>query len=129
MLHGRYTDESIRSRYEYPNLFTPLVYVSIGIARLEERFAGIADAVEMVDVATPVTWERYTGNWRGAYEGWMMDEDSFTSSMKKSLPGLDRFYMAGQWVNPGGGIPTAIMSGNHTIQLICKQDGRRFVSG
>lgn len=46
--------------------------------------------------------------------------------MKKTLPGLDNFYMAGQWVNPGVGIPTAVMSGCHTVQLICNADGRAF---
>ncbi len=97
------------------------------IAGLEERFPGISGQIEMTDVATPLTWERYTGNWRGAYEGWMLDADAFASSMKKTLPGLSNFYMAGQWVNPGGGIPTAVMSGNHTIQMICRQDRRRFV--
>lgn len=96
------------------------------IAGLEQRFPGIGKHVEMTDVATPVTWERYTGNWRGSYEGWMFDEDSFISSMKKTLPGLERFYMAGQWVNPGGGIPTAVMSGSHTIQLICKKEGKKY---
>ena len=98
------------------------------IAGLEQRFTGITARVEMTDVATPVTWERYTGNWRGSYEGWMMDAESFTSSMKKTLPGLDKFYMAGQWVNPGGGIPTAVMSGNHTIQLICRKDRKKFIT-
>jgi phytoene dehydrogenase-like protein len=39
------------------------------IAGLEQRFPGISAQVEMRDVATPVTWERYTGNWRGAYGG------------------------------------------------------------
>jgi phytoene dehydrogenase-like protein len=48
--------------------------------------------------------------------------------MKKTLPGLDNFYMAGQWVNPGGGMPTAAMSGNHTIQFICKKDKKKFVT-
>ena len=73
----------------------------------------------MRDVATPMTWERYTGNWRGSYEGWQFNTSSFTSSMKKTLPGLDNFYMAGQWVNPGGGMPTAAMSGrpHDTIYL------------
>jgi phytoene dehydrogenase-like protein len=98
------------------------------IDALEQRFPGIGEDVEMTDVATPITWERYTGNWRGAYEGWMMDAESFSTTMKKTLPGLDGFYMAGQWVNPGGGIPTAVMSGNHTIQLICRRDRRRFVA-
>ena len=98
------------------------------IAGLEERFPGISVLVEMTDVATPITWERYTGNWRGAYEGWMMDAESFTTTMRKTLPGLKNFFMAGQWVNPGGGIPTAVMSGNHTVQLICRRDRRTFVS-
>jgi phytoene dehydrogenase-like protein len=98
------------------------------IAGLEQRFPGIAGRIEMRDVATPVTWERYTGNWRGAYEGWMFDESSFTRGMRKTLPGLEGFYMAGQWVNPGGGMPTAAISGNHTIQLICRKDRKRFVA-
>ena len=98
------------------------------IAGLEERFPGITTQIEMRDVATPITWERYTGNWRGAYEGWMLDSKSLMSDMKKTLPGLDNFFMAGQWVNPGGGMPTAVMSGNHTIQMICKKDGKKFIA-
>jgi phytoene dehydrogenase-like protein len=59
------------------------------IAGLEERFPGITEQVEMTDIATPITWERYTGNWRGSYEGWMFDSDfSLMSSMRKTLPGL-----------------------------------------
>jgi phytoene dehydrogenase-like protein len=103
------------------------IIVQAVIAGLEERFPGITEQVEMTDIATPITWERYTGNWRGAYEGWMFDSDfSLMSSMRKTLPGLENFYMAGQWVNPGGGIPTAVMSGNHTIQMICRRDKKQF---
>jgi len=98
------------------------------VSGLEERFPGIKTQIEMRDIATPITWERYTGNWRGAYEGWMFDPKNLTSSMKKTLPGLDNFYMAGQWVNPGGGMPTAVMSGNHTIQLICKKEKKPFIT-
>lgn len=98
------------------------------IAGLEERFPGIATQIEMRDVATPITWERYTGNWRGAYEGWMLDSESLMSDMKKTLPGLDNFFMAGQWVNPGGGMPTAVWSGNHTMQMICKKDGKKVIA-
>jgi phytoene dehydrogenase-like protein len=98
------------------------------VSLLDKRFPGLAQQVEMRDVATPVTWVRYTGNWRGSYEGWMVTGNSFTSSMKKTLPGLDNFYMAGQWVNPGGGMPTAAMSGRQTIQLICHRDKKKFVT-
>jgi phytoene dehydrogenase-like protein len=46
--------------------------------------------------------------------------------MKKTLPGLDRFYMAGQWVEPGGGIPSAAFSARNVIQIICKRDRKQF---
>jgi phytoene dehydrogenase-like protein len=39
------------------------------IQRLEDILPGIRDDIEIADVATPVTWERYTGNWQGSYEG------------------------------------------------------------
>jgi len=72
-----------------------------------------------------MTWVRYTGNWRGSYEGWMFG--AYNGYIKKTLPGLENFYMAGQWVNPGGGMCTAVGSGSHTIQLICKQDNKKYV--
>jgi phytoene dehydrogenase-like protein len=95
------------------------------IAGLEQRFPGISGQVEMRDVATPITWEHYTGNWQGAYAGWQFGA---VENISKTLPGLENFYMAGQWVNPGGGMPAAVMSGNHTIQLICRKDNRQFVT-
>jgi phytoene dehydrogenase-like protein len=44
------------------------------------------------------------------------------------LPGLSNFYMAGQWVNPGGGLPPAAMSGKKVIKEICKREEKKFVS-
>jgi len=98
------------------------------VALLEKRFPGLAAQVEMRDVATPMTWVRYTGNWKGSYEGWMMTTKTFMMQMSKTLPGLDNFYMAGQWVNPGGSIPGAVMSGRQTIQIICKKDKKKFIT-
>ncbi|MDH4162309.1 MAG: hypothetical protein OEW15_06410 [Nitrospirota bacterium] len=46
--------------------------------------------------------------------------------MSKSLPGLDRFYMAGQWVEPGGGIQIVALSGRNVIQLICRDEKMKF---
>ncbi len=210
MLDGKYIDDTIRSYYDDPQLFPPLVYIGLGVARmfddipssvagftfpldepvtvagkehkelgvliynfdpnlapegktvvkvqfntdydyweklykeperykaekekiadlvvevLDKRFPGLAKQVEMRDVATPMTWVRYTGNWRGSYEGWMFI--SLDENMSKTLPGLDNFYMAGQWVNPGGGMPTAAMSGRNTIQVICKKDKKKFIT-
>jgi len=96
---------------------------------LDRRYPGLAAQVEMRDVATPVTWERYTGNWQGSMEGWLITKKTFPPfRMSRTLPGLKGFYMAGQWVEPGGGLPTAALSGRNVIQVICKRDHRRFVT-
>jgi phytoene dehydrogenase-like protein len=212
MLKGKYLDNKTRSYYENPQLFPPLIYISLGVARsfigsppsvaginfplsepiiiagkenkwmgvqiynfdstlapkgktvikiqfttdyefwkklhqeselyklekdriakevinrLDKRFPGISTQVEVCDVATPITWERYTGNWRGSYEGWLLKKWKLNTRMKKTLAGLDNFYMVGQWVEPGGGMPTAVMSGRNVTQLICKNDNKGFIS-
>ena len=48
--------------------------------------------------------------------------------MSKTLPGLKNFYMAGQWVEPGGSVPLAAQSARNVIQLICHADGREFTT-
>jgi phytoene dehydrogenase-like protein len=98
------------------------------VAALDQRFPGLAAQVEMRDVATPMTWERYTGNWRGSFQGWLETTKTLRMRMSKTLPGLENFYMAGQWVEPGGSIPTAVMSGRNVTQIICKKDKRKFVT-
>ena len=100
------------------------------VAQLDKRFPGLADQVEMRDVATPMTYERYTGNWKGAYQGWLPSTKtvSISTSMNKTLPGLANFYMAGQWIMPGGGLPTTVLSGRYVTQIICNQDKKPFVT-
>ena len=48
--------------------------------------------------------------------------------LRKTLPGLDNFYMIGQWVEPGGGLPTGAMSARRMIKALCEKDKRRFVT-
>ncbi len=98
------------------------------IRHLDNRFPGLASQVEMVNVATPVTFHRYTLNWKGSFEGWIATPSNWLLHIQKSLPGLENFYMAGQWVEVGGGLPSAAFSGRHVTQIICKRDGKRFVS-
>jgi len=100
------------------------------VALLDERFTGLAHQVEMRDVASPTTFERYTGNWKGSFEGWQVTPKtwSFGKLMRKTLPGLENFYMAGQWVEPGGGIPAVAMSGRNVVQIICKKEKKKFAT-
>ncbi len=98
------------------------------IAQLEKRFPGLTKQVEEVDVATPLTYERYAGLWRGSYEGWLPTSKTVGQAMRTTLPGLQNFSMVGQWVLPGGGLPTVAQTGRAMIQAICEQDGSTFTA-
>lgn len=98
---------------------------------LEKRYPGIRADVEVKDVATPLSYERYTGNWLGATTGWLLTDDTMhlmINGLPKTLPDLEHFYMAGQWVEPGGSVPIVAMSGRNAVQLMCDDDERPFVS-
>jgi len=103
------------------------------ITAIEERFPGLSDQIEVIDVATPITYERYTGNWRGAFAGWALTTRKMSmmmgGGMNKTLPGLSGFYMIGQWVEPGGNVELAVASGRDVIKDICAAAGRPFQTG
>ena len=92
------------------------------IGALEQIYPGISQDIEMTDVATPLTWERYTGNRNGTFEGWFINPKTMMVTIPKTLPGLKNFWMAGQWVQPGGGIVTCIKSGRDIVYRLCAAD-------
>jgi phytoene dehydrogenase-like protein len=101
------------------------------IAFLERRSPGLRADIEIVDEATPLSYERYTGSWQGSTTGWLLTTKTMTMnimSMSKTLPGLDDFVMCGQWVEPGGMVPVVAMSGRNAIQLLCHADRQPFAT-
>jgi phytoene dehydrogenase-like protein len=99
------------------------------VAVLDRRFPGLARHVEVSDVATPATFVRHTGNWRGSYEGWLPTPRVLGRWLPFTLPRLRGFYMAGHWVAPGGGLPLAALSSRYVAQLLCADYGREFTPG
>lgn len=96
------------------------------LGALETQLPGISGQVEVSDVATPVTWERYTGNWKGSYEGWLPTVRHFGKFLPGSLPGLEGFYITGQWTFPGGGVPMCMSRSRKLIKEICSKEGAGF---
>jgi phytoene dehydrogenase-like protein len=100
------------------------------IDRLAQRFPGLKAQIEVVDVATPLTIERYTGNYHG-FQAWGLPGASPLAMMKglsKTLPGLENFYMVGQWALASIGLSTVAVAARKLIQELCKRDRRRFTT-
>ncbi|HEX2947046.1 MAG TPA: FAD-dependent oxidoreductase [Clostridia bacterium] len=94
------------------------------ISLFESKFPEARGKIEVADVATPMTYFRYTQVWQGAYQGWK----SPAQKIPNVLPGLSGFYLAGQWTQATGGLPTAVISGKGSIMRICRDDGKKFES-
>jgi len=114
-----------RSSYDAEELQESQILIDL----LEQFYPGIKTDIEFVDVATPLTYERYTGNWKGSSCGWLLTKQTLPLSIKglpKTLPKLRNFYLIGQWVEPGGSVPVVAMSGRNIIQQICREDKQNF---
>jgi phytoene desaturase len=92
------------------------------VAALERRSPAARGKVEVADVATSVTFNRFTGGWQGAYMGRLVPDPN----IPVTLPGLDGFYMAGQWTFAMSGLPVASVSGRESIARICRDDAKEF---
>jgi phytoene dehydrogenase-like protein len=97
------------------------------LASIDAVMPGVRDRVRLTDIATPLTYWRTARSWRGAFEGWLPTSNAFTH-VPKTLAGLEGFYLAGQWVEPGGGVPLATMSGRHAVEIICAERKQTFRS-
>jgi len=94
------------------------------ISFLEEIMPGIKEKIEVVDVATPMTYIRYTNTWKGSPMGFAKN---ILLNLPRTLPKLKNFFMVGQWVGDMG-VSGAAKSGRDIVQLICKQDKKRFIT-
>jgi phytoene dehydrogenase-like protein len=99
------------------------------IAELDKHWPGFASQIEVKVVATPATYVRYTGNWQGSPDGWYITPENMRKQgFLRTLPGLSGLYMVGQWTAPFTGTIMAALSGRQLVQLLCKQQKRRFVT-
>ncbi len=99
------------------------------VAELDKRWPGFASQIEVVEVATPATYVRYTGNWKGSPDGWYITPENIRKQgFLRTLPRLSGLYMVGQWTAPFTGTIMAALSGRQLVQLLCRQQKREFVT-
>ena len=105
-----------RKRYEEEKARTAEGVVDL----LERRWPGIKGQVEVVDVPTQLTWERYMGGTHG-FANMPKKKASFWSGIQgaggeMTLPGLKNFYFAGVWPSMSGSLFGNALSGKRAIQ-------------
>ena len=97
------------------------------IAALTKQLPEIEDKVEVVDVATPLTNERYCNSWKGSWMTMMVH----SIKLKPYPPVVDNLsgvYFAGHRMRAPGGLPIAARSGRAAVQYLCRDTKTLFIS-
>lgn len=97
------------------------------ITLVETLIPETRNAVEVTDIATPLTYERYCdthhGSWMTMWRPW-----SFTSVAPIRYKRIKGLYFTGQRTSFSGGLPVAATSGRNTAQAVCKDLKQVFIS-
>ncbi|MFA6856086.1 MAG: NAD(P)/FAD-dependent oxidoreductase [Treponema sp.] len=97
------------------------------IIEVKKHVPEIADNVEVTDVATPCTYERYTGSFEGSWMSvWESGGASFTLPAKSQT--IKGIYFAGERSMMPGGLPITVLAGRRAAQTLCKDTNTEFVA-
>lgn len=91
--------------------------------RLEKKY-GIP--LEVVDVTTPLTNERYLNATFGSYMAFTNSAKTGSVMADNRVKGIKGLILGGQWLQSPGGLPVALMSGRQAVQRICALDGKFY---
>jgi phytoene dehydrogenase-like protein len=94
------------------------------LVALQELIPELGDRskIEVCELGTPFTLERYTGNTEGSCLGYRMDADYINSKKFGAYfdrcPGVTHLFFAGQQTGYPGGLINAFKSGEHAGKLV-----------
>jgi phytoene dehydrogenase-like protein len=93
------------------------------VKEVENLIPRLGDSIQVMDVATPLTFEDQGGRSEGAVAGWSWDVEDFQDEKPKELvrTPIKGLYMAGYQAFSSlflGGIPTAMESGIRAAQAV-----------
>jgi len=94
-------------------------------------FPGITEAILHQFSSTPLTLEKYSGNFQGAITGWALNNKpipaesripKIMNAVKTPIPGI---FQAGQWTYSPSGLPISLLTGKIAADQVIKELGKR----
>ena len=95
---------------------------------VKDYFELTDDDLELIDVTTPCTYERYLNAYRGSYMSYISTKSGKGLMRSGVVKGLKNFMLTGQWLMSPGGLPIAVFTGKHAAYEICHQDKKKFIN-
>ncbi|VUT26412.1 MAG: hypothetical protein MASP_01491 [Candidatus Methanolliviera sp. GoM_asphalt] len=93
------------------------------IKTAENVIPGLSEHIVCKDIATPLTYERYTLNSKGSMMGWDPTPENMRKmfKMRKQDTPIKNLYQVGHWTFPGGGVPTVMISGKNCAKQVLRK--------
>ncbi|SFR82122.1 phytoene desaturase family protein [Anaeromicropila populeti] len=123
--------EQNETDYNYWSYFSEIMYQKkkqefgkLVMEQLLIKYPELRDNYEILDIWTPRTYHTRYNAFQGSFMRFRerADVKAFASNGKfKSIPNL---YIASQWLQAPGGLPTAAAAGKFAIQHILKAEGK-----
>ena len=89
---------------------------------MEKRLeADIRSHIEHLDIATPVTYFRYTGNRLGSMMGARPGKTNFKLKIARQKTPLKNVFLSGHWSALGGGVPIAVSTALSSFLIASKE--------
>ncbi len=79
--------------------------------RLITEYPVLEGKVRVLDVWTPMTYNRYCNSYKGAYMSFVTTKQARSVTVPGTIKGLNNVFLASQWQMGPGGLPTAAAMG------------------
>ena len=86
----------------------------------------VEEEIDPLDMATPLTYERYCNAYHGSYQAFVTTKKAGALMHKGILKGVKNFYFSGQWIMPPGGLPVAVFSAKMAAVRLVHDDKKKF---
>ena len=78
-----------------------------------------------IDCWTPATYRRYTGAPTGSYIGFTLPAGRIPTMIPPQVKGVENLYLATQWQQEPGGLPTAAAAGIAAVDAILRAEKKK----
>ena len=97
-------------------------YADAIIARTRRLIPGFEEALDYYEVASPDTFERFSGNTAGALYGFENTKEVYGEARMPAATYIKNLFQTGHWCKPGGGVWNVMECGYTTAKLILNSD-------
>lgn len=87
---------------------------------LNKKYPETIGKIEVIDIATPITYERYTGAYHGSWMSVMTPQHKMAAHSGE-LESVKGVYFAGHRMQSPGGLPVALVTGRTAAQHVCRE--------